>query len=187
MDQQQLGLPAKQQAPTSFPRPATPCSARAPVATPPAELETRMIPMLPSYAAGRWFTADDGGVTVADAVTGEAVTAVSSTGQKCTAIRRALVPQPHVETMGTGTAYVFAAAWCEVTLVEPRSAQAAKAHEAIVNGASSAHPAPRRELGRWSGPRHRVGAGTAGAQAAGAFVSSIEGEYRNHIRGSSPR
>ncbi|CCH87729.1 fused aldehyde dehydrogenase; enoyl-CoA hydratase [Modestobacter italicus] len=37
-------------------------------------------PMLPSYVAGRWYTAPDEGVPIADAVTGETVVRVSSTG-----------------------------------------------------------------------------------------------------------
>ncbi len=37
-------------------------------------------PMLESYVAGRWFAADDEGAPVADAVTGETVVRVSSTG-----------------------------------------------------------------------------------------------------------
>jgi oxepin-CoA hydrolase/3-oxo-5,6-dehydrosuberyl-CoA semialdehyde dehydrogenase len=37
-------------------------------------------PMLESYVAGRWFTATDDGAPIADAVTGEAVVRVSSTG-----------------------------------------------------------------------------------------------------------
>jgi oxepin-CoA hydrolase/3-oxo-5,6-dehydrosuberyl-CoA semialdehyde dehydrogenase len=37
-------------------------------------------PMLESYVAGRWFAADDDGAPIADAVTGETVVRVSSTG-----------------------------------------------------------------------------------------------------------
>ena len=37
-------------------------------------------PLLESYVAGRWYTAPDEGVPVADAVTGETVVRVSSTG-----------------------------------------------------------------------------------------------------------
>ena len=37
-------------------------------------------PLLESYVAGRWFTATDEGTPVADAVTGETVARVSSTG-----------------------------------------------------------------------------------------------------------
>src|SRR3954451_17340676 len=37
-------------------------------------------PMLQSYVAGRWFAAPDDGAPVADAVTGETVVRVSSTG-----------------------------------------------------------------------------------------------------------
>ena len=37
-------------------------------------------PMLESYVAGRWFAAADDGAPVADAVTGETVVRVSSTG-----------------------------------------------------------------------------------------------------------
>ena len=37
-------------------------------------------PMLESYVAGRWFAATDDGARVADAVTGETVVRVSSTG-----------------------------------------------------------------------------------------------------------
>lgn len=54
-------------------------------------------------------------------------------------------------TMGTGIAYVFAAAGCEVTLVEPRSAQAALAHRAIVARAVGA--AERGRLDRSAADR----------------------------------
>jgi oxepin-CoA hydrolase/3-oxo-5,6-dehydrosuberyl-CoA semialdehyde dehydrogenase len=37
-------------------------------------------PLLPSYVAGRWYTAPDDGTPIADAVTGETVVRVSSTG-----------------------------------------------------------------------------------------------------------
>ena len=37
-------------------------------------------PMLESYVAGRWFAAADDGARIADAVTGETVVRVSSTG-----------------------------------------------------------------------------------------------------------
>src|SRR3954451_7475156 len=37
-------------------------------------------PMLESYVAGRWFAASDEGARIADAVTGETVVRVSSTG-----------------------------------------------------------------------------------------------------------
>ena len=37
-------------------------------------------PMLESYGAGRWFAATDDGARIADAVTGETVVRVSSTG-----------------------------------------------------------------------------------------------------------
>src|SRR3954468_8223937 len=37
-------------------------------------------PLLPSYVAGRWYTAPDEGAPIADAVTGETVVRVSSTG-----------------------------------------------------------------------------------------------------------
>ncbi|WP_138759831.1 phenylacetic acid degradation bifunctional protein PaaZ [Modestobacter altitudinis] len=37
-------------------------------------------PLLPSYVAGRWYTAPDEGTPIADAVTGETVVRVSSTG-----------------------------------------------------------------------------------------------------------
>lgn len=41
-------------------------------------------------------------------------------------------------TMGTGIAYVFVAAGCEVTLVEPQSAQAAAARQTIMSRAAGA-------------------------------------------------
>src|SRR3954463_422836 len=37
-------------------------------------------PLLESYAAGRWYAAPDGGTPIADAVTGETVARISSTG-----------------------------------------------------------------------------------------------------------
>ncbi|MDN5930592.1 MAG: 3-hydroxyacyl-CoA dehydrogenase family protein [Pseudonocardia sp.] len=54
-------------------------------------------------------------------------------------------------TMGTGIAYVFAAAGCEVTLVEPSSAQAAVAHRAILDRAAGA--AERGKLPREAAER----------------------------------
>src|SRR3712207_9427613 len=37
-------------------------------------------PLLESYVAGRWYAAPDDGTPIADAVTGETVTRISSTG-----------------------------------------------------------------------------------------------------------
>src|SRR3954449_12667983 len=37
-------------------------------------------PLLESYTAGRWYAAPDGGIPIADAVTGETVARISSTG-----------------------------------------------------------------------------------------------------------
>ena len=49
-------------------------------------------PMLESYVAGRWFAAPDDGTPVADAVTGETVVRVSSTGLDVAGDAR---PRPH--------------------------------------------------------------------------------------------
>src|SRR6185312_11138710 len=58
----------------------TPSSPSRSPASAPEERYAMTAPMLESYAAGRWFAATDDGTPVADAVTGETVVRVSSTG-----------------------------------------------------------------------------------------------------------
>ena len=41
---------------------------------------TTTAPLLESYVAGRWYAAPDDGTPIADAVTGETVARISSTG-----------------------------------------------------------------------------------------------------------
>ena len=41
---------------------------------------THPAPLLESYVAGRWYAAPDDGTPIADAVTGETVVRISSTG-----------------------------------------------------------------------------------------------------------